>query len=264
MGGAAGVVPSKAKAFGKPVRRRKASPIARLRPFWVLFAIALLTIAVIGTFAVFWPGFDPKEVEIAGNRVVTRAEILQQADISPDRNLWLQNAAAIQQRVERLPYIATARVHRFFPAYVLIGVSERAPFAFVRDADAKALVDHDLRVLENPAHAAFSTLPVFTVRGYFDAEPGKFLNVPSVIALRDGYDAMVAAHVVPTALALDRFGGLVATVRGNIQVLLGDGDDLPKKLALIDPILAQIVRKQRHVEAIDLRAPNTPVLVYSH
>jgi cell division protein FtsQ len=238
--------------------------VARLRPFWVLFAIAVVAVAVLGTFAVFWPGFDPKEVEITGNRVVTRADILAQADIAPDRNLWLQSGRAIQRRIERIPYIATAHVHRFFPASVLIDVTERTPFAIVHDADAKALVDHDLRVLESPVTAASSQLPVLTVRGYFDVEPGKFLNVPAVLTLRDAYDTMVAAHVVPTALALDRFGGLVATVRGNIQVLLGDGDDLNKKLALVDPILAQIVRKQRHVAAIDLRAPNTPVLVYSH
>ena len=183
------------------------------------------------------------------------------AQISPNRNLWLQNPLAIAQRVERIPYIDRARVHRILPAYVVIEVSERVPFALVRDTDATALVDHDLRVLENPLRKPVQ-LPFLVVRGYLNLEPGAFVNAPSVVALRDGYDAMVAANVVPTALALDQFGGLVATVRGNIRVLLGDDDDLSKKLALIDPILAQIVRKQRRVAAIDLRAPSTPVLVY--
>jgi hypothetical protein len=45
-------------------------------------------------------------------------------------------------------------------------------------------------------------------------------------------------------------------------VLLGDDEDIEKKIALIDPILAQTAKAGRHVATLDLRAPNTPVVVY--
>jgi hypothetical protein len=73
---------------------------------------------------------------------------------------------------------------------------------------------------------------------------------------------MLAAHVAPVALRSDRFGGLVATMRDGVQVLFGNGADLARKLALVEPILAQVVHGSRRVTAIDLRAPDTPVVVY--
>jgi hypothetical protein len=94
------------------------------------------------------------------------------------------------------------------------------------------------------------------------AVPGQFLTDAKARAMRDDYETMIAAHVVPLALEYDRYDGLVATMRGGVRVLLGSDDDLDKKLALVDPILAQIVRKQQNVAAVDLRAPRTPVLVF--
>lgn len=256
-------MPPRARTWsGRPPRRRKASPIARLRPFSILFVLGLIVIVVAGAFALLWPGFDPKVIDVIGNRMTSRDEILRAAAIDPNRNIWLQNSHAIAQRIEQIPYIGQAHVYRLMPSGVAIDVSERVPFAVVRDDSDSVVVDHDLRVLEPQETAAADRLPVFILRGQLDLEPGRFVTSSSMHALRDDYDAMIAAHIVPTELALDRYDGLVATVRGNIRVLLGDDEDLGKKLALVDPILAQIVRKQQRVAAIDLRAPNTPVLVY--
>ena len=47
---------------------------------------------------------------------------------------------------------------------------------------------------------------------------------------------------------------MVATLRGGIRVMLGDETDMRKKIALIDPILSQVVRKGKPADAIDLRA----------
>ena len=142
----------------------------------------------------------------------------------------------------------------------MISVSERTPFAVVRSDERAVLVDRDLRVLQ-PAPDD-STLPEFVLKPGVVLEPGRFLTEPAAVALRDDYAAMIAARVVPLQLTFDQFGGLVAVVRGGVRILLGDDADLSKKLALVDPILAQVVRKQRRIAAVDLRAPATPVLVF--
>ncbi len=59
-------------------------------------------------------------------------------------------------------------------------------------------------------------------------------------------------------LDLDRYGGLEVTLQTGPRLLLGNGSDLPKKLALASAILAQIVHGERRVAAIDVRAPATP------
>lgn len=241
---------------GPKGRRRKAPVTARLRPFWLPIAIAVLLCSAGAGFALTWSGFDPARVSVSGNRIVPAAEILARARVSRSVNMWLQNTGAMRRRVEAIPYVLSARVLRIPPATIAISVRERRPFAVVLASDEIAVVDRDLRVLafgDDPALPRM-ILPAGTV-----FEPGDFLHGPAQ-RLRADYDAMIAAHVVPLQLQYDAFGGLVATVRGGVRLLFGDETDLSAKLPLVDPILAQVVRKQRHVAAVDLRAPRTPVV----
>jgi cell division protein FtsQ len=245
----------------KSPRRQKKSPAARLRPFRVLFAFAALLLAGAIAALVTWPGFSPRDVVVSGNRIVPTAEILQRAAIAPHVNMWLQDPRAIASRVESIAYVDTASVRRIPPVTMRIAVTERTPFALLRSGSSAAIVDRSLRVLALAATSDPSDLPVLTANSGVPLVVGSSVTDPAVTNLRDDYLAMVDAHVIPVALRLDRYGGLIAVVRGGVQVLLGDGD-LEKKLPLVDPILAQIASKQRRVAAIDLRAPGTPVLVY--
>jgi cell division septal protein FtsQ len=143
-------------------------------------------------------------------------------------------------------------------------VTERAPFAVARSGAKSAIVDRDLRVLQTVPSAGQTALPVFVLPPSSALIPGAFLTQAPAIALRDDYDAMIAANVIPLSVRLDKYGGVIATVRGGIEILFGDGEgaDFAKKLALVDPILAQVVHKERRVAAVDLRAAGTPVVVY--
>jgi cell division septal protein FtsQ len=248
------------KTKGVASRRRKRSTARRLRPFWIpLSLVGILAVAAV-TFAVLYPGFDPKSVVASGNRVVPSSEIVRAAGVNMGANMWLQNGRAIGKRVEAIPYIDVARVHRFPPATVVISVTERVPYAVVTSDARSVLVDRHLRVLA-PQYDA-TTLPQFVLSPGVALGPGSFVTRHDLNAMASDYDAMIAAHVVPLQLEYDKLGGLVATMRGGVKILLGDDEDLTKKLSLVDPILAQVVRKERRVSEVDLRAPSTPVLVY--
>lgn len=240
-------------------QRRKSSAARRLRPFWIPLTVLGIVAACAGAFIVAWPGFAPQRVAVTGNRLVPSAEIAARARVESNVNMWLQNTGAMASRVAAIPYVTDVHVYRVPPATVLIAVRERVPFAVVRSGDEAVVVDRSLRVL------AFATgsesLPAFVLKPGAEFAPGTFLDGGDVKALRDDYEAMIAAHVVPLELAFDRFGGLVATMRGDVKILFGGDEDFEKKLALVNPVLSQLVRDRRRVEAVDLRAPSTPVLV---
>ena len=248
------------KARRGPRRRSKSSATARLRPFWALITLGVAVAGALAFFCVTWSGFSPSTVIVGGNKVVPRAEIVERAAVSTHLNLWLQNPRAIAARVETIPYVARADVHRLPPATISIWVAERTPFAIAQAGGGDVLVDRSLRVL-GPAPAG-TTLPILAFGNVAVPAAGAFFTQERATALRDDYEALVAAHVVPRRLSFDRFGGLVAKMSDGIEILLGDDADLSTKLRLVDPILSQIVRNQRRVAAVDLRAPGTPVLVY--
>ncbi len=223
-------------------------------------ALGVALLAGAAAVAAIWPGFYPRAVSVSGNQRISRGEILARAEIAPNRSIWLEDTGAIARRIEAIPYIASASVHRFPPGWVAIAVSEREPFAIVQSGPVSVVVDRAMRVL---APATGDEQNVVIVLGPdLDLEPGSFVTVRDAFVLRDAYDAMIARHITPVSLSVDRYSGIVATMHGGLRVLLGGQNEFDRKLGLIDPILAQVVREQGRVAAIDLRAPATPVLVY--
>lgn len=243
-----------------PVKRRKKSAGARLRPFWIAIVLIAAAASAGGYYAATWPGFDPARILVAGNRVVPQAEILARAHILPDRNVWLQNMRRAAARIEAIPFVKTAQIHRSLPATVRIVISERVPFAVFRAGGASAIVDRDLRVLE-PQHGPTS-LPNILVPSAGMPPAGAFVKNAGALRLRDDYVALAQAHVPVRSLRYDKYGDLVASTPGGISLLLGDDTDLQKKTPLIDPIISQVSATGKRLAAVDLRAPKTPVVVY--
>jgi cell division septal protein FtsQ len=241
-------------------RRRRRSPAARIRPFLILLVFcAAVVVGALGVAAT-WPGFDPKHVAVKGNHQVGSREILAHAAINPRLSIWLQNTRAIEARVATIPYIAQAAVHRIPPSSIVIVVTERAPFAMLQSGDDVAVVDRNMRVLT--LDVLDEPLPIFVIDPGANLVPGAFLQTHQALTLRDAYEAVTARGIVPAQLSIDRYGGLVVTMRGGLRLLFGSENDLSGKLRLAQAILTQVVAHQSRVAAVDLRAPAAPVLVY--
>jgi cell division protein FtsQ len=224
--------------------------------------VTLLAAATIGGyFAATWPALRPGAIVVSGNRIVTEKEILAKAAIAPEQNMWLQNTNAMAARIETIPYVAQAKIHRRLPAAFFIDVTERVPFAVVRAAGTEAIVDRNLRVLRG-GDGVERGLPVLSVGNALSLAPGEFLRDEKVVRLRNDDEMLVNAHIAPDVLSTDPYGELIATLHDGVALLLGDDDDLQKKIPLVDPILAQLERSGRPIAAIDLRAPGTPIVVY--
>lgn len=245
----------------KRPKRIKKSAGARLRPYWVLFLIVVIAAAVGGYYGATWPGFYPKHVAVSGNRVVPASQILARAQIAPRQNVWLQNAHQAAARIEAIPYVKTAQIHRSLPSNVRIVVTERRPFAVLQAGPQRAIVDRDLRVLQ-PDRASPLVLPVIEVKNIALPRAGAFVRDGAAARLRDDYIALEQAHVAVRSLHYDKFGDLVAATPGGVSLLLGDDTDLAKKTPLIDPIISQVSANGKKLAAVDLRAPKTPVVVY--
>jgi len=244
-------------------RRSKPSPIVRLRRYWLLGAVALTIALAGGWWLATAPVFRLEKLTVSGLAHVSRQEVLDQAALDPHANVWLMNRGAVQHRIESIPYVLRARVHRSFPARVWIEVTERAGDGCVRDAARETYtIDAALRVLA--IGCPLSPRMTFVIRGILAAEPGTFLDDPELLRLQSDARALATTQDRYHAFAHDAFGELVATLARGIDVRFGDDNDLERKQRLIGPILAQLGPRASGVRAVDLRAPATPVVEYRH
>jgi cell division septal protein FtsQ len=241
-------------------KRVKRSAAARIRPFWIMIALAGLLSVAAGAFLTMWSGFDARQVAVTGNRRVPSSEILRVADIPPNRSIWLDDTKTIAARIRTIPLVGTVSIHRLPPASFTIAVSERVPFATLTSDDQTVVVDRALRVLS--LATGDEQLPSFVLSLHRSLAPGTFVTVRDALVLRDVYMTMASNGLTPTTLTLDQYGDVVASIAGGPRLLLGEPDNLGRKVRLINAILAQVVRRQLSVSAVDVRAPATPVVVY--
>ena len=191
-------------------------------------------------------GYDP------GDRVSSHAQI------SGRSNIWLLDTGAIARRVETIPYVLTAHVHRALPATVRVEIAERIPDGCVRTDDgAELTIDATRRVLERGCLAA---AVVYLARAVDDSDPGTFINDPELALLQKDARVLAASGEPLTDFSHDKYGQLEARLADGIRVRFGDEEDLDRKLRLIGPVLASIGNRLAGVTAIDLRAPSTPVV----
>jgi cell division septal protein FtsQ len=234
------------------VKRRRATPAQRLRPFWFLIAIVIALLAVCTYLFSLSHAFYPRTIDVSGNRIVSKDAILSAAQIELDRNIWLQNTAAMTQRIEAIPYIDTAAVHRHVPNAISIDVTERTPFALLERNGAIVTVDRTLRVL-NPGAPPGAQLPTIIAATH---DVAKTLADTEEVALQTRLDV--------AQLREDAYGDVEMTLRqNNVRVLFGDPDTVDDKMQMIVPILEKVDRGNRRVAAIDLRAMTTPVVEYA-
>lgn len=242
-------------------RRTKPSARASLGRFWILI-VAVAVIAIVGgAFAEFWPGFYPKRIVVSGNVHVDRATIVQAAAIAPHRSIWLQSIGKMAGRVAAIPFVGKATIRRYPPGTIAIRITERVPFAVVRRGEDEALVDGNLRVLQEAPDP--STLPVFVLSGSATFIPGTFLQSNDALTLRNVYTVLQGAALVPAELTFDRYGQVEVTTAGGLRLLLGEPANLDDKVRLCSAILSQMAAQRRKPAVIDVRAPATPVVTYA-
>jgi hypothetical protein len=171
----------------------------------------------------------------------------------------LLNTSAIRRRLEGIPYVATAAVHRaqFPQPAVSLEITLREPTGCVHSSSGTVTIDATARVLQ--LNCVSRMLPLVDVGRAPAVVPGAVLTAPDVDRLLADARA-IGAHIPVRIVQRDRFGGIEAVDSRGVLLRLGSDADLAAKLALVEPIRNSV--KGRRLRAIDLRAPATPIVEF--
>jgi cell division protein FtsQ len=144
----------------KPLEIRRKKFAGRSWPFyrqvaaWSALGLVGLTAAVAGTrFLLYSPQMlllNAEQVEVTGNRIVSREAVLQQ--FLRDRNRSIVRIPLDKRRseLEQIPWVESASVQRILPNRLRVELTERTPIAFLKNGNELALVDAQGVILDRP------------------------------------------------------------------------------------------------------------------
>lgn len=162
----------------KPVEVRKKGFGRSLRESWrvwlrrgALAAVGGAALFAVARFFLFSPAVilaAPEQVEVTGNRYVSREAVVNLFAPDQGRSILRVPLEARRQALERIAWVGEARVMRILPNRLRVDLVERQPVAFLRSGGELALIDASGVILERPARGNFH-FPVIT--GLSEAMP---------------------------------------------------------------------------------------------
>jgi cell division protein FtsQ len=190
-------------------------------------------------------GFRITSIALAGERQVTREEILTTAGVTGRTSLLFLDAVSARTQLKTNPWIAEATVLKLYPGRLHIAVTERQAFALWQKAGKVTVIASDGIVVEPFVPKRFAALPLVVGAGA-EVKAKEFLAVLGRYPqIRDQVRASV----------------LVAERRWNLKLKSGIDVRLPE--TGIENALDTLVRLDRDkkllsrdITAIDLRLPD--------
>jgi cell division protein FtsQ len=190
-------------------------------------------------------GFRIVSVALAGNRHVSREEVLAIAGVTGTTSLVFLDVEETRARLKTNPWIADATVLKLYPGELQIGIKEREPFALWQKDGRLSVIADDGTVLEPYVAPRLIELPLVVGRG---AET----RAKQFLALLDRYPAM-RDFVRASVFVGERRWNL--RLKNGIDVRLPETDVAPalERLVALDQEKNLITRD---IVAIDLRLPD--------
>jgi cell division protein FtsQ len=211
------------------------------------------------------------QIEITGNRYVSRAVITEK--FAPDfgRSILQVPLDARRASLEAIPWVQQASVERSLPNRLRVELTERTPVAFLRTGNQLALVDESGVILDRPLEGDFH----FPVAIGFDEtmpRPDREKRMRLFVAFMNEIDlshpgASDQVSEVNLADAQDLRAALAGLPgledQAPIQVHFGDADFGSKYGLLLDNI-GQWRASAGRVESVDLRFARQVVVNPEH
>jgi len=190
-------------------------------------------------------GFRITGISLAGEKHVSRAEIIAATGVTGHTSLLFLDVEAARLRLKAVPWIADATVRKLFPDRLQIRVREREPFALWQNDGKLVLIAADGTVIGPPSDPAFAALPLVVGRGA-QSKARDFL------AMLDRYPS-IREQVRASVLVGERRWNL--KLKNNVDVRLPEID----AGSALDTLVA--LDRDRHlisrdILAIDLRLPD--------
>lgn len=258
--------PSGEPSIDPRIRQRRADiqrSQGRRRLHWIVGAASVVVLVVVVLLVLHTPLFSARVVSVEGAHPHTSdSAIVVAAGLTGHPPLISVNPGVTAAKVERLPFIATAQVHRHWPDGVTVTVTERVPTVVMGGPGTSwSVLDASGRTLEvvPTRPPGLVVLTVDTTGGpLHPAAVGGTLPSASSFALKvsGSLPPAFSAQVVSVTEASNATVSLL--LNSGITVLLGTNSNLRAKYEDIAAVIAHASLRGAHT--IDVSVPQSPTV----
>lgn len=197
------------------------------------------------------PYFSVSEIQVRGGEKVGGAEVMGMAGLKRGMSIWRIDAASIERKVRRLPWVREVRARREFPRRVVIEVAERTPKAILA-VGKLYYVDSDGIVFKEVEAGEEVQFPLFTGlrrEELTSQDPALRRALQEAVRLSE----LLHRNSLPLSEIRFQSGNRVVLYPLNHSVALSMGwGDWETKLARLERVLAMWKGKEDRLAALDL------------
>lgn len=249
------------KPSGRQGRLARAGLLAKRLLLVVALALPLL-LGLLIWLAFFTDMCDIEEVTISGNSYLSAERVRELSGVDSYENLVTLPVGRIADNLENEPWVKEARIGRTLPGTVLIGIVERKPLALVDCCGVGFLVDDTGYVISGASREEFTAIPIINAS---DAAPPEVGGIVSDGGVRTGVKVLASMSGVMRSSLLEvetsDDGALVFASRDGFAILYGDAAQIEKKNDVLAAVIEDVRRNARLIEYLDVRVPDSPVIM---
>jgi cell division protein FtsQ len=253
-------------AIDPRIRQRRVAIVrsqGRRRLRVIAGTIGVVVLVAVVVALLHTPLFSARVVKVAGAHPhTTSAAIVAAAGLVHGPPLISVDPGSTAKKVESLPFIATAQVHRHWPDGVTISVTERVPTMVMAGRGTSwSVLDAQGRTLEvvPTRPPGLAALAVVTTRGTVRPAPVGGTLTPAgsfALTVRRTLPPAFGAQVVSVSEAAN--GTVSLGLNSGITVLLGTDSDMEAKY---EDVAAVIAHASLHgATTIDVSVPESPTV----
>lgn len=217
-------------------KRNRNKRIIKISLLFILFVIVILC-------AMFSPLFNIKAIEVNGNKIVTKNEIISLSKIQIEENSFKLSKSKIKKQIKENAYIQDVKITKKLPSTILIEIEEREPAYLLEYAGSYVVIDKQGYMLEIKTEKI--SLPV--IQGEV-TETSNFM-VGNRLCTEDLERLAIISKIIELAKVNDIYTiitGIDISNKENIKLIfeteakvayLGDSTNMNTKILMIKSIL---------------------------
>jgi len=213
----------------------------------VFFGVLLLCICL------FTPLFGISEITVTQNVHLSQEEVIETSGIEKGENVFRFSTRRVKKKLSALPYVVDAKIHRKFPAKVVIELTEAKPDLIFDQTTEFVVATKEGRVLEVTDDVTHLTSPICYGIDLLEKVPAKRFVAKDEVLLDTALLHIGLFYETPFWHDIDEFyvgdpANFIVVLKSGMKITFGtveNTESLTRKIKMLTQILSQVTQTER-------------------